>query len=226
MKHFKPNKKSYVNQSKATIFFPECESANPKFSDLNFSHSQDKKDENMHCYHYRFVEGKNHSSGKCTKDDFDTSAPRVHCKDFVYDDSKFAHPIVSDFNVAPCVDEKWPAGALFTRVQMPELVFWVGMMLGNTFFGWTADHLGGRRTIVFVSAVISVTALLIGFVENLRDYTWCTFIIGLCALSASNISQAALSEAVPSRYRKVLVATKVRKKFLVGENISADSFRY
>jgi predicted MFS family arabinose efflux permease len=72
---------------------------------------------------------------------------------------------------------------------MPELAFWLGMMVGNTFFGWTADIYGGRRTIVFVSAVISIMSLFIGFTSDLGSYTFCSLVIGFCALSASNISQ-------------------------------------
>ena len=58
------------------------------------------------------------------------------CSDgYVYDDSVFAHSLTSDFDAAPCADEE----GLFTKVQLPETLFWLGMMLGNTVFGWTAD---------------------------------------------------------------------------------------
>ena len=73
---------------------------------------------------------------------------------------------------------------------------------------------GGRRTIIFVSAVISIMALFIGFATSLEAYTWFVLVIGFCALSASNVSQAVLSEAVPCKHRRVLVATKVRKLFV------------
>ena len=63
---------------------------------------------------------------------------------------------------------------------------------------------------IFVSAVISIMSLFIGFATSLEAYTWFVLVIGFCALSASNVSQAVLSEAVPCKHRRVLVATKVR----------------
>ena len=60
----------------------------------------------------------------------------MSCADgYVYDESVFAHSLTSDFDAAPCGDEN----GLFTKVQLPETLFWLGMMLGNTVFGWTAD---------------------------------------------------------------------------------------
>ena len=60
----------------------------------------------------------------------------MSCSDgYVYDDSMFAHSLTSDFDAAPCGDDN----ELFTKVQLPETLFWLGMMLGNTLFGWTAD---------------------------------------------------------------------------------------
>ena len=53
-------------------------------------------------------------------------------------------------------------------------------------------------------------SLFIGFATSLEAYTWFVLVIGFCALSASNVSQAVLSEAVPCKHRRVLVATKVR----------------
>ena len=52
-------------------------------------------------------------------------------------------------------------------------------------------------------------SLFIGFVQSLENYTWCVLVIGFCALSGANVSQAVLSEAVPCKHRRVLVATKV-----------------
>ena len=67
---------------------------------------------------------------------FNFSAPPVPCADgYVYDGGVFAHSLTSDFDAAPCGGDE----GLFTKVQLPETLFWLGMMLGNTVFGWTAD---------------------------------------------------------------------------------------
>ena len=54
----------------------------------------------------------------------------------------FAHSLTSDFDAAPCGGDE----GLFTKVQLPETLFWLGMMLGNTVFGWTADL--GRHSVL------------------------------------------------------------------------------
>ena len=206
-----PTFPNYVPNFRCRI--PDCEEADTaNYSSLSFIVPGNGTVGNIRerCRSHPFLVGSARATdGTCGPGNFDFSAAPVACTDgYVYDDSVFAHSLTSDFDAAPC-DSESVTGSLFTKVQLPETVFWLGMMVGNTVFGWTADLCGGRRTIIFVSVVISIMSLFIGFVKTLESYAWIMLIIGFCALSASNVSQAVLSEAVPCKHRRVLVATKV-----------------
>ncbi len=136
----------------------------------------------------------------------------VGCHDWVYDHNVFESSIMSTFNSPPCSsvnDPDWIFGTYITKVEMPEMVFWLGMMIGNTLFGWVADNYGPNATIIGVSGALSLFAVFIGFTTSLVSYACLSFLIGFCALTASTVSQAVLSEAVPAKNRRVIVLTKV-----------------
>ena len=220
-----PTFPNYVPDFRCRI--PDCEADPANYSSLSFivpGQGTVGSNDRQRCWSHPYLVGsKRATDGTCGPANFDFAVAPMACADgYIYDNSVFAHSLTSDFDAAPCaiggIDEG-VTDSLFTKVQLPETLFWLGMMLGNTVFGWMADRYGGRRPIILVSAVISVMSIYIGFVNTLESYTWCILVIGFCALSASNVSQAVLSEAIPSKHRRVLVATKVNDKISTSRGI-------